>query len=62
VVERGSAEALASAALGAFADPDAWQRASDGARRVAIDQDPERVGRRLREVYELVAGGVESRR
>ena len=48
----GSADALADAITAAFADPVAWQRASDGARAVSIDQAPARVGAALRAVYE----------
>jgi glycosyltransferase involved in cell wall biosynthesis len=61
VVPRGDADALAAAMVDAFADVGRWQRASDGARQVAIDQAPERVGARLREVYEDVAGGGSDR-
>jgi glycosyltransferase involved in cell wall biosynthesis len=50
-VPAGSVDALADAIVAAFADPDAWQRASDGARAVAIDQSPQRVGAALRAVY-----------
>lgn len=51
-VPPGSSAALAAAITAAFADPDGWQAASDGARRVAIDQAPERVGAALRSVYQ----------
>ncbi len=51
VVDPGDPEALAGALRDAFADPTAWQRASDGARRIAIDQAPERIGAALRAVY-----------
>jgi glycosyltransferase involved in cell wall biosynthesis len=57
VVAPGDADALAAAIAGAFADPAAWQRAADGARSVAIDQAPARVGAALRAVYEVAAGG-----
>jgi len=50
-VPAGSVDALADAIVAAFADPEAWQRASDGARAVAIDQSPQRVGAALRAVY-----------
>lgn len=53
VVPRGSADVLAAAMVDAFADAQAWQRASDAARQVAIDQSPARVGKRLREVYDV---------
>jgi glycosyltransferase involved in cell wall biosynthesis len=51
VVPPGAPDALAEALVGAFADPNAWQRASDGARQVAIDQGPDRTGATLRAVY-----------
>lgn len=50
-VEPGAADQLADAMLHAFADPAAWQRASDGARQIAIDQAPERIGVAFRAVY-----------
>jgi len=52
-VPAGSVDALAGAITSVLADPDAWQRASDGARAVAIDQSPQRVGAALRAVYEV---------
>jgi glycosyltransferase involved in cell wall biosynthesis len=51
VVPPGSVDALVHAVLGAFADPVAWQRASDGARRVAIDQGPGPTAAALRAAY-----------
>jgi glycosyltransferase involved in cell wall biosynthesis len=51
VVAPGSVDALADAVQAAFRDPEAWQRASDAAREVAIAQSPERVGAALRAVY-----------
>lgn len=62
VVPRGSADALAAGIVDAFADEAAWQRAAAGARQVAIDQAPARVGARLRDVYEVVVGGAGSGR
>lgn len=61
VVPRGDADALAEAMVGAFADADAWQRASDGARGVAIDQAPGPTGARLRAVYGRVVGEPDPR-
>lgn len=57
VVSPGSANELAAAIVGAFADPEAWQAAADAAREVAIRQAPERVGAALRAVYAVAAGG-----
>ena len=57
VVAPGSVDELAAAIRGAFADPDAWRRAADGARQVAIDQAPERIGEAFRAVYVSVLGG-----
>jgi glycosyltransferase involved in cell wall biosynthesis len=54
-VPAGSVDALADAITAAFRDPDAWQRASDGAREVAVDQSPARVGAALRAIYAEVA-------
>ncbi|HEY7439333.1 MAG TPA: glycosyltransferase family 4 protein [Acidimicrobiia bacterium] len=51
VVPPGSASELAAAIDAAFRDAEAWQRAADGAREIAIRQAPERVGAALREVY-----------
>ena len=50
-VPPGSADALATAIADALADPVRWQSGVDGARRVAIDQAPGRVGAALRSVY-----------
>jgi glycosyltransferase involved in cell wall biosynthesis len=50
-VPAGSVDALAAAITSALRDPIAWQRASDGAREVAIDQSPARVGAALRAIY-----------
>jgi glycosyltransferase involved in cell wall biosynthesis len=58
VVRPGSAPELARAIEEAFGDAGAWQRASDGARQVAIDQAPERVGPALRAVYASVCGAT----
>jgi len=52
-VPAGSVDALADAITAALRDPEAWQRAADGARAVAIDQAPDRVGAALRAVYEV---------
>jgi hypothetical protein len=49
---------LAAAIVKAFRDPTEWQRRSDAARGVAIDQAPERVGAALRAVYEGVLAGA----
>jgi glycosyltransferase involved in cell wall biosynthesis len=51
VVPPGSASELAAAIDAAFRDAEAWQRAADGAREIAIRQAPERVGAALRDVY-----------
>ena len=48
---------LAVALVDAFSDPAAWQRRSDAARRVAVEQAPERVGEALRTVYVEAVGG-----
>jgi glycosyltransferase involved in cell wall biosynthesis len=56
-VPAGSVDALADAITAALRDPLAWQRASDGARAVAIDQSPARVGAALRAVYEIARAG-----
>lgn len=56
VVRPNAPDELAAALVGAFEDPAAWQRASDGARAVAIDQAPERVGAAMRAVYDVVTG------
>jgi glycosyltransferase involved in cell wall biosynthesis len=56
-VPPGDVEALATAIVGAFADPTEWQRCSDGARQVAIDQSPERTGAAFRAVYHTVLAG-----
>jgi glycosyltransferase involved in cell wall biosynthesis len=50
-VPAGSVDALAAAVGAALRDADAWQRASDAARAVAIEQSPARVGAALRAVY-----------
>jgi glycosyltransferase involved in cell wall biosynthesis len=55
-VAPGAVDALADAITGAFADPDAWQRASDGARQVAVDQGPDRIGAAFRAVYREAIG------
>ena len=52
VVEPGSVEALVAALMQAFSDADAWQRAADAARGVAIAQAPDRIGAALRAVYD----------
>ena len=52
VVPPGDVAALANAIVGAFADHAAWQRASDGARQVAVDQGPGPTGAALRAVYD----------
>ncbi len=54
-VPAGSVDALAAAITSALRDAEAWQRASDGARAVAIDQSPARVGAALRAVYSSAA-------
>ncbi len=54
VVRPNSAADLKAAITNAFADQQGWQSASDGAREVAIDQSPERVGTALRAVYASV--------
>ena len=51
VVPTNDSSALAAALVEAFRDPIGWQRRSDAARAVAIDQAPERVGAALRAVY-----------
>ena len=51
VVPTNDSSALAAALVEAFRDPIGWQRRSDAARTVAIDQAPERVGAALRAVY-----------
>ena len=51
VVATNDPAALAEAIIDAFRDPAEWQRRSDAARTVAIDQAPERVGAALRAVY-----------
>jgi glycosyltransferase involved in cell wall biosynthesis len=61
-VPPGDVDALAGAIVGAFADPAEWQRRSDGARQVAIDQSPERTGAAFRAVYRSVLEGGEDPR
>jgi glycosyltransferase involved in cell wall biosynthesis len=56
-VPAGSVDALVEAIGAAFRDPTAWQRASDGARAVAVDQAPTRVGPALRAVYAAAVAG-----
>jgi glycosyltransferase involved in cell wall biosynthesis len=51
VVPPGVVDALARTLVNAVSDPEAWQRASDGARHVSIDQGPEAIGAALRTVY-----------
>lgn len=51
VVAPGSVGALANALTRAFADAAEWQRATDAARAIAIDQAPERIGAAFRAVY-----------
>ena len=55
VVQPNSVEELMAAIAHAFSDEQDWQRAADGAREVAIDQSPERVGAALRAVYAAAA-------
>ncbi|MGZ4796563.1 MAG: glycosyltransferase, partial [Acidimicrobiia bacterium] len=50
-VTPGSVDELTGALLGAFRDQDAWQRASDAARAVAVAQAPEQIGAAFRAVY-----------
>ena len=58
-VSPGSVDELAASIRGAFADPQRWQRASDAARQIAIDQAPERIGAALRAVYrDAIANAV----
>lgn len=57
-VPPGDVDALAGAIVGAFADPAEWQRRSDGARQVAIDQSPERTGAAFRAVYRDVLARI----
>ena len=54
VVSPGSVDELADALTEACSDPDRWQRASDGARSVAIAQAPDRIGAAFRSVYASV--------
>ncbi len=56
VVPKESPAALAAAIVDAFRDLQDWQRRSDAARTVAIDQAPERVGAALRAVYAGASG------
>ena len=56
VAAAGSADELAETLVAAFRERGEWQRRSDAARRVAIDQAPERVGAVLRGVYASVLG------
>ena len=57
VVPTNDPTALAEALVDAFRDPAEWQRRSDAARTVAIDQAPERGGAALRAVYAKAVGG-----
>jgi glycosyltransferase involved in cell wall biosynthesis len=50
-VTPGRADELAQAITDALRDPRRWQHAAQGARQVAIDQAPERIGPALRAVY-----------
>ena len=56
-VVNAEADDLAGALVNAFSDPAAWQRRSDAARHVALEQAPERVGAALRAVYAGVVAG-----
>ncbi len=58
VVAPGAVDELAQALTDACADPTRWQRASDGARSVAIAQAPEQVGAAFRAVYASVLGAA----
>jgi glycosyltransferase involved in cell wall biosynthesis len=55
-VTPGHAGELAAAITDALRDPLRWQQAADGARQVAIEQAPERIGPALRAVYEAAHG------
>jgi glycosyltransferase involved in cell wall biosynthesis len=62
VVPPGDVDALARALVDAFRDPDAWTRASEGARAVAIAQGPERTGAALRAVYDAARASAAGQR
>lgn len=53
VVPPGDAAALAAGIVDALS-PERWEPASANCRRIALERSPEAVGRRLREVYDLL--------